>query len=65
VTAGEVQESPCPSCGELVSITLATSETKDQLAGERTQCPRCGAALERAIEGHVDSGWRITEESTG
>jgi predicted RNA-binding Zn-ribbon protein involved in translation (DUF1610 family) len=61
MTAEAVHESPCPGCGELVSITLATSETSDQLAGDRTECPRCGAMLIRAVEGHADGGWRLVE----
>ena len=64
MTAG-IHEAPCPQCGQAVSVTLATSETSDQLASERTRCPGCGAPLVRAIEGHTDHGWRIGEESGG
>ena len=64
MTAG-IHEAPCPQCGQAVSVTLATSETSDQLAAERTRCPGCGAPLVRAIEGHTDHGWRIGEESGG
>jgi endogenous inhibitor of DNA gyrase (YacG/DUF329 family) len=54
-------ESPCPRCGQLVAVTLATSETSDQLAADYTDCPHCGAPLVRAIEGHADGGWRVGE----
>jgi predicted RNA-binding Zn-ribbon protein involved in translation (DUF1610 family) len=64
MTAG-IHEAPCPQCGQAVSVTLATSETSDQLATERTRCPGCGAPLARAIEGHTDHGWRVEEESGG
>ncbi len=54
-------ESPCPQCGEPVALTLATSETSDQIAAERTECPNCGVSLARAIAGHADGGWRVDE----
>jgi hypothetical protein len=56
-----VYESPCPRCGQLVPMTLATSETSDQLAADHTDCPHCGTRLMRAIEGHTDRGWRVAE----
>jgi ribosomal protein S27AE len=56
-----VSESPCPRCGQLVSVTLATSETGDQLAADHTDCPHCGTRLMRAIEGPADRGWRVDE----
>jgi endogenous inhibitor of DNA gyrase (YacG/DUF329 family) len=53
--------SPCPRCAQLVSVTLATSETGVQLAADHTDCPHCGTRLMRAIEGHTDRGWRVAE----
>ena len=58
-----VHESPCPECGRPVSVTLATSETSDQLAADHSDCPHCGAPLVRAIEGHADRGWRVDERT--
>jgi ribosomal protein S27AE len=55
------QQAPCPQCGEPVALSLATSETSDQIAAERRACPKCGVALERAIAGHADGGWRVDE----
>ena len=56
-------ESPCPQCGEPVSVTIARSETSDQLAAECARCPHCDAPLERVIVGHADRGWRAAEEA--
>jgi ribosomal protein S27AE len=64
-TPGTSQEAPCPRCGQAVSLTPATSETGGQLAAETTECPNCGAALRRAIEGHADQGWRLAGEEAG
>jgi hypothetical protein len=58
-----VHESRCPRCGGLVSVTLATSETSDQLAADHSGCPHCGVPLVRAIEGHADGGWRVDERT--
>jgi ribosomal protein S27AE len=52
-------DSPCPQCGQPVSLTLATDEPSDQIATERSECPNCGAPLLRAVEGHADEGWRL------
>ncbi len=54
-------EVPCPQCGEPVALTLSTSETSDQIAAERRECPNCGVLLVRAISGHADMGWRVDE----
>src|SRR3954464_4968470 len=56
-----VNQSPCPQCHQLIPLTLATSETSDQLAAEHAACPHCGAALQRAVDGHTDRGWRMAE----
>jgi hypothetical protein len=58
-----VDESPCPQCGEPVSKTVGSPEDHDQLAAPSLQCPACGAALVRAIDGHADLGWRLAEEA--
>jgi ribosomal protein S27AE len=55
------QHAPCPQCGEPVALTLATGETSDQIAAERTACPHCDVPLARAIVGHLDGGWRVDE----
>src|SRR3954454_2960361 len=57
-----VNQSPCPQCDELIPLTLATWETSDQVAAEHMVCPHCGAALQRAIDGHTDRGWRVPEQ---
>ena len=54
-----MHESPCPGCGHPVSVTIATEASSDQIAAERTRCPSCEADLVRAVEGHVDHGWRL------
>jgi len=54
-------QAPCPQCGEAVALTLATWETSDQIAAERTACPHCDVPLVRAIVGHADGGWRVDE----
>src|SRR4051794_15334572 len=59
--APTTQQAPCPQCGEPVALTLATSETSDQIAAERTACPNCDVPLARAIVGHADGGWRVDE----
>jgi endogenous inhibitor of DNA gyrase (YacG/DUF329 family) len=59
--ASGTQQAPCPQCGEPVALTLATWETSDQIAAERTECPNCGVPLARAIDGHADGGWRVDE----
>jgi hypothetical protein len=59
--ASTTQHAPCPQCGEPVALTLATWETSDQIAAERTACPNCDVPLARAIEGHADGGWRVDE----
>jgi len=56
-----VNQSPCPQCHQFIPLTLATSETSDQLAAEHADCPHCGAALQRAVDGHTDRGWRMAE----
>jgi ribosomal protein S27AE len=52
-------ESPCPRCGEAVSVTVTTADPGDQIAASAIECPNCGASLVRAVEGHTDSGWRL------
>src|SRR4051812_35997234 len=59
--APTTQHAPCPQCGEPVALTLATWETSDQIAAERTACPNCDVPLARAIDGHADGGWRVDE----
>jgi hypothetical protein len=59
--ASLTQHAPCPQCGEPVALTLATWETSDQIAAERTACPNCDVPLARAIDGHADGGWRVDE----
>lgn len=58
-----IDETPCPRCGQPIPATGATSEHADQLAVARVECPRCGAALVRAVEGHADQGWRLDDAS--
>jgi endogenous inhibitor of DNA gyrase (YacG/DUF329 family) len=60
--AGAVDTSPCPACGEPLHATLTTTESGDQLAIERLECPSCGASLTRDIDGHVDRGWRLADD---
>jgi hypothetical protein len=52
-------QKPCPSCGEPVATS---GEGEQQLALASTECPNCGAALERVVDGHADLGWRLREE---
>ena len=59
--SGAVNESPCPRCGQQVSVTTANLESGDQLAVDRTECPNCGAHLGWDIEGYADRGWRLAE----
>jgi endogenous inhibitor of DNA gyrase (YacG/DUF329 family) len=56
-----VDTSPCPRCEQPVHATATTSEAGGQLAVDRLECPSCGAALERDVDGHVDRGWRLAE----
>jgi ribosomal protein S27AE len=65
LVATATQQAPCPQCGEPVALSLATSETSDQIAAERTACPNCGVPLARAIDGHADGGWRVDERPGG
>jgi ribosomal protein S27AE len=60
--ASIVNESLCPRCGEQVPITTTDLERGDQLALDRTDCPKCGAQLVRDVDGHADRGWRLAEE---
>jgi hypothetical protein len=60
-----VDERPCPRCKQPVSVTMTNVETGDQLAVEHRECPGCGAALVRNIEGYADRGWRLAESGTG
>ncbi len=59
--SGAVDTSPCPSCREPVPATVTTSQAGDQLAVDRLECPSCGAALVRDVDGHVDRGWRLAD----
>src|SRR3954454_22534379 len=63
--APTTQQAPCPQCGEPVALTLATSETSDQIAAERTACPNCDVPLARAIAGHADGGGRLDDARAG
>ena len=54
-----VDQKPCPACGEPVSTS---GEGEEQLALTSAECPNCGAALVRAVDGHADLGWRQAEE---
>jgi len=58
-----IDASPCPRCGEPVESTITRIETGDQLAVEQIGCPHCGARLVRDIQGHVDRGWRLDDET--
>jgi hypothetical protein len=57
-TTGQVDQPPCPCCGQPVSATSGNREAGDQLSLGEADCPSCGARLVRDIDGHTDRGWR-------
>ncbi len=61
--SGGVDQSSCPQCGQPVSLTVGSAEGGDQLAAPATECPQCGAALVRDIDGRADHGWRLAEDA--
>jgi hypothetical protein len=52
---------PCPRCGQPVPVTAGDREAGDQLAVSEMACPKCGARLVRAVQGHADRGWRAVD----
>lgn len=60
-----LNESPCPQCGQQVSVTDTNLERGDQFAFDQMECPNCGAQLVRDIDGHADHGWRLVEKADG